>query len=167
MYILGIDPGVSLHGWAILLFSGSDAGATATYVAGGHSDSPNLEVDSMVVFESAVERPCYQGPTRTVGTILDTAYSAGWFACRFGAAPYTPIEWKKVLFGKGSGVTSAQVIEYVDRHVRRLPKLRASEKAHVYDACCLAICHHSRLVGLDNGLLVPKVKAVKKGTSSK
>ncbi len=153
MLILGIDHGVTKHGWAFIeAYSPRYTGKKEEWVyrikSGDHTTAgffPTQPHD-----RAFVEKPVYQGPARSQKEVIETAFNAGRFAGQNKAIPLTPVEWKTILFGKGGGITEAMVFSWVEDtdyvelpfDVKELPKYK---KRHIYDAICIAIAGHKEL----------------------
>jgi len=141
--VLGIDPGPSAHGWALLRVLDLQ---TAEWLALG-VDKPDwydaLTLASFAVRPElvAIERPAGGGYSpATVPPLLETAYQAGILAGRALAAgldvsPLCAADWRREVVGRGNAEDAA-IKDAVLRLVTGWPK---KSNAHHRDAAGVAL----------------------------
>jgi crossover junction endodeoxyribonuclease RuvC len=152
--VIGIDPGLTRTGYAVL---DRGAGGTVAVVFGvlhtSTDDSPAHRLASLrgllagVIVEhkpevAAVERLFFNSNVRTAVSVGQASGVALATAAEHGldVATYTPTEVKQSVVGFG-GATKSQVGQMVASMLRLNAAPRPPDAA---DACALAICHLNR-----------------------
>ena len=154
MRVLGIDPGVTRTGYAVVEKAGSTLGAVALgVIATDRSETHGRRLaalrESLVELVrlhapevAAVERLFFNANVKTAmsvgqasGVALATAAAEG-----LEVFDYTPLEVKQSVVGHG-GASKAQVQAMVAALLRLASPPQPADAA---DACALAVCHINR-----------------------
>jgi crossover junction endodeoxyribonuclease RuvC len=154
MRVIGIDPGLTRTGYAVVERAGGrlqaiDYGVVRT-AAHAEAGSRLMELRGAMADvlarhgpeEAAVERLFFNNNARTAMSVGQAAGVVLLAAAEAGVAveTYTPTEVKQSVAGHGAA-TKAQVQNMVTRHLELGAPPRPADAA---DACALAICHLHR-----------------------
>jgi len=151
MFVLGIDPGLSITGYALVTAEGASLRAVAAGVIRTDRQLPMsvrleelfADVEALIAEhrpeEMAIERvfvnrnlQTVEGVARASGVVLLAAARAG-----LDVHEYTPSAVKKAIVGVGTA-PKKQIQEIV---ARRLGLQRAPSPADAADALAVAMCH--------------------------
>ena len=160
MFVVGIDPGVSRCGYAVLERLGSRTRAVAIGVLTTPPSDPlprrlaDLQGDLVALFEEfaptvvAIERVLFQANVRTAMSVGQASGLAMAEAARRGidVVEYSPNEVKAAVTGYGAADK-----QQVQRMVQTILGLaEAPRPADAADAAAVALCHlaHAPLAGL-------------------
>lgn len=134
MLILGVDPGPTRSGWA-LVDTATPRKGTVQFLFAGHAElSSGIGLVRSDVI--AIERPRWFARDINPAHVVDTAYVAGYLAGRHpGAVELAAQDWKRKL-GLRPNANDAAVRSVVERFVVGLPK---RTNVHVRDALGIAL----------------------------
>jgi Holliday junction resolvasome RuvABC endonuclease subunit len=145
--VLGVDPGPTSHGWALVHVTGLDGGRFV--ICGECKDQPAENILRLVKTPSgllAIEVPARFLPSNgthypaVAGALMGTTYQAGRLASiaedrGLASVEMTAADWRREVCGKGAA-KDGQVAEAVGRLVSGWPK---RSNAHVRDAAGVAL----------------------------